>query len=163
MTQQSRIRIKYGAIEIEYEGPEQFLKDELPGLVEVISNLAHSPAPMDPPTTPVTAPSASPVSSASNTKLAPNSVAAKLGSKSGLDLIIAAAGYLEIMAGKASYSRQELLTAMKEATQYYNATISSNLSKYLKTLVKDSRLNEVASGRYALAAAQRAVIEEAIV
>jgi hypothetical protein len=33
----SKIRIKLGAIEVEYEGSEQFLKEELPQLLTAVS------------------------------------------------------------------------------------------------------------------------------
>ena len=35
----SKIRIKLGAIEVEYEGSEQFLKEELPQLLTAVSEL----------------------------------------------------------------------------------------------------------------------------
>jgi hypothetical protein len=37
----SKIRIKLGDIEVEYEGAESFLKDELPALLNAVSKLHH--------------------------------------------------------------------------------------------------------------------------
>lgn len=162
MTQQSRIRIKYGAIEIEYEGPEQFLKEELSGLVAAISNLAHPPAEPEADVGSAAFKSVMTTTASPTVQLAPNSIAAKIGVKAGSDLVIAAAGYLELVMGKASHSRQEIHDAMKQATQYYKEGYGSNLSKYIQVIVKDGRMNEISSGKYALSAAQRTAIGAAI-
>lgn len=39
---ESKIRIKLGAIEIEYEGSENFLRKELPDLVKTVTELAKT-------------------------------------------------------------------------------------------------------------------------
>lgn len=47
----SRLRLQYGALHIEYEGSDEFLKAELPALLEHIAKvlpaapLLHAPAP----------------------------------------------------------------------------------------------------------------------
>jgi hypothetical protein len=38
----SKIKIKMGAIEIDYEGSEEFLKEELPSLLKTVSDLYKS-------------------------------------------------------------------------------------------------------------------------
>jgi len=46
----SKIKIKLGAIEVEYEGSESFLKEELPQLLSAVSDLyAKSRAALEPP------------------------------------------------------------------------------------------------------------------
>lgn len=84
-----------------------------------------------------------------NPQLHVNSISDRLSVKSGPDLVIAAAAYLQIVEGKQSFTRRELLDAMKSATSYYNQNIGSNLSAALKTLCA-SRLNQLNNGTYAL-------------
>jgi hypothetical protein len=45
----SRIKIKVGAIEVEYEGEEKFIKDELPSLIKTVAALHEQTGPMPPP------------------------------------------------------------------------------------------------------------------
>lgn len=78
-----------------------------------------------------------------------NSVADRLSVKGGPDLVIAAAAHLQIVEGKQSFSRKELLETMKSATSYYNKNIGSNFGAALKTL-SSTKLNQLNNGTYAL-------------
>jgi len=84
--------------------------------------------------------------------LAPGTIAAKLNSKTGSDLVLAAAAYLKFTQGLDNFTRQQILEAMKEATGYYKGSMSNNLTKNLKSLVENSRLNGLANGKYSLTA-----------
>lgn len=159
----SRVRIRLGQLEVEYEGDEQFLKDELPTLVDSISRLyreAHEVIPQE--DAPVQASVGSPVFSSPTEVGTTNNITAKLSVDSGPDLILAAATRLTLGAGQASFSRQSLLEEMKTATRYFNKNYTNNLSKYLAGLVKFGKLKEVAKDTYALSAAALQEIEAQI-
>jgi hypothetical protein len=94
--------------------------------------------------------------------LTTGSIAAKIGAKSGTDLLEAAAGHLALFAKKETFSRQQLLDEMKGATAYYNKNYSSNLSGYIKRALKDDLLAETATNCYALTAAARTGLEKKI-
>ena len=49
---------------------------------------------------------------------------------------------------------------MKEAKGHYKASMGSNLTTNLRSPVKNKRLNETASGTYALAAGERDEMEQ---
>lgn len=157
----SKIRIKLGAIEVEYEGSEDFLKQELPALLKAVSDLykqagveaaaggsggASNPAQINKP----------------NVQGTTGGIAAKLNCKTGPDLVVAAAARLTFVLGKDTFSRKELLAEMKTASAYYKATYSGNLSGYLNGLVKDGDLLEPAAQTYSLGATKKTDLSKQI-
>jgi hypothetical protein len=78
-----------------------------------------------------------------------NSVADRIGAKSGPEVVIAAAAHLQIMKSKKSFTRRELIETLKLATNHYNQNIGSNLTAILKTLC-GSKLNQIANDTYSL-------------
>lgn len=78
-----------------------------------------------------------------------NSVAERIGAKSGSDVAMAAAAQLQLVEGKTSFSRKELLDTMKEATNFYSQTMRSNLSATLKGLI-GTKLNQLKNDHYAI-------------
>lgn len=88
-----------------------------------------------------------------------NTIAAHLDAKSGPELVICAMAELELVQGRPSSSRTDILAEMKSATTYYKATMSSNLSGSLSRLVKDKRINQIAADTYALSANERKQLE----
>lgn len=149
----SKIKIKMGAIEIEYEGSEQFLKDELPALLAAVSELYKSSASSMPTINNVS----------SSDVLTGNSVeqkiqgttatlAAKLGGGSGPELAICAAARLTFVLGKDKFHRKELLAEMKTANSYYKSTYMSNMSALLSGLLKSGKLMEPSTDNYSLSA-----------
>jgi len=156
----SKIRIKLGAIEVEYEGSEAFLKEELPQLLAAVSDLhANSGgAPLIQNNAGSGDPGA-PVTSGKRIEATTASIAARLQVKSGPELIMAAVGRITFALGQDVCSRQKITQEMKSAASYYKKTYLNNLSKYLDVLVKDNKLNEPSSGNYALTAAARAEME----
>lgn len=151
----SKIKIRIGQIEIEYEGTEEFLKEELPDLLKAVTEL-HKEAVSTLPTIPPEQESGSnakPPPSFDGSNLGTtNSIAAKLGAKTGSELAVAAAAKLVLGAGFEQFSRKQLLQEMQNATQYYKSSYGSNLSKTIKTLVGDHRFIERAKDTYALKA-----------
>lgn len=88
-----------------------------------------------------------------------NTIAAHIGAATGLELVICALATLEIVQGKSSATRSEILAEMQKATKYFNKNMSGNLTGSLNSLVTAKRINEVATECYALAATERAKIE----
>jgi hypothetical protein len=149
----SKIRIKNGTMEVEYEGTDEFIKNELLKLVSSVSELSkksdrfsegegekklkskgqEDEKPKD-------------VKSYGTTA----NIAAKLNCKSGPDLIIAACAYLTFAEGKPSFGRQLIVDQMKPAAPYFKASYTHNLSNYLNTLLKAGKLNEASTGVYSL-------------
>jgi hypothetical protein len=150
----SKIRIKLGPIEVEYEGSEDFLKEELPQLLEAVANLHKKSGITDasPQDQNQGGSSSTPKGQLQGTT---GAVAAKLGSKTGPDLVLAAAARLTLVVGKETFTRKDLLAEMKTATAYYKATYRGNLSGYLNGLVKDGILLETAAQTYSLSASKK--------
>jgi len=152
----SKFRIKMGVIEVEYEGSDEFLKKELPELLAAVSRLhqehgSSSAAEADSPP---------PKRSASKTsKGTTASIAAKLGCKSGGDLLIAAAAQLTFVEGKETFDRKELTAACRAGKNYFKSTYVNNLTTYLAKLVSSGQLNEVSEDEYALSAPEMKSLE----
>lgn len=156
----SKLKIKMGHIEFEYEGDAQFdtaaIKDlfsHLESLVGVTPAAAFDHAPNDG----VAAADAgtSGDHARTNINMAVGTIAARLSVSSGPDLAIAAAAHLQLAQGMASFKRADLLSAMQSATAYYKSSMGSNLSKSLKTLVSSKRLNELTGSAYSLTAGEQ--------
>ncbi len=152
----SKLRIKMGHIEFEYEGDAQFdtssIKDlfsHLESLVGVTPAAAFDTSPSDP------AQADEATGQASNLNLSAGTVAARLTVNSGPDLALAAAAYLQLVQGQLSFKRTDLLTTMKSAKSYYKANMGGNLSKIIQTLVGNGRMNELSSSEYSLTAAEQ--------
>jgi hypothetical protein len=166
----SKIKIKLGAIEVEYEGSESFLKEELPQLLSAVSDLyTKSRSALDTSASEPNAQSNSLGGSNSSSgdkakfQATTGSIAAKLNCKSGPDLVMAAAARLTLVLDVPTFARQKIIDEMKTATAYYKASYVSNLSVSLNTLVKDGKLNEPSQGTYALTAASLKDLEPRLV
>ena len=151
----SKIKIKLGAIEVEYEGSEAFLKEELPSLLTAVADLYQKSGTAAQPETTVSATRSaqndlSDPASGSQIQMTTGAIASRLQVKSGPELVIAAAARLGIVDGQASFSRQRIIDQMKSATAYYRKTYVSNLSSSIKTLLRDGKLNEPSKDMYAL-------------
>lgn len=146
-TPMSKIRIKIGRIEIEYEGSHDYLSEDLPKLLQTVTALRADVGGDD------EGNGGEPTKS-SNFKGTVAAIAAQLGAKSGPDLVIAALAKLTLVDNIEAPSREALLTAMKSATAYYKQTYSGNLSGALKSLQTKGRITEPATDRYALTATE---------
>lgn len=143
----SKVRVKLGQLEVECEGTEDFLKDELPKLLETFSKLAPpvvSPHPLE----------RSDVSTNNGDVALVNSTmpyfATKLDCTKGPELLLAAATWLTLVGKKVTYQRKELLDAMKEAKGTFKPAMVSNFTATVKALQASGALNEPAKGEYAL-------------
>ncbi len=159
----SRLRIKFGLMELEYEGDAQFdsvsIKDIFSHLESLtVATPAFSPESAEPGGT-GTAAAKDPDGGAKIGTLHMNTVASRLGAASGSDLAVAAAAYLQIVLKKERFSRKDLLDAMKSATTYYNANMSSNLTKMLDTLITNKRINQLGQSDYSMTAGEMTAAE----
>jgi hypothetical protein len=147
----SKIRIKMGAIEIEYEGSEEFLKEELPSLLNAVSDLYKSSGPLIDEASPTVVAAAN-SSAANKIQGTTATLAAKLGGNSGPELVMSAAARLTFVLGKEKFHRKDLLEETKSASSYYKNTYSSNFSALLNGLVKSGKLMEPSKDNYSLSA-----------
>ena len=153
----SKIRIRVGDIEIEFEGSEEFIKEQIPELLQEIADMkalfiVEEEAEEMPPE--------------EHQKFVDFSVATiaeKINAKTGKELVVAAAAYLTFVENAPSFSRREILDAMKAASHHYQKNYSKNLSRYLQQLLREKVLNQTASGTYAFSAAARKELEQKIV
>jgi ABC-type transporter MlaC component len=89
-----------------------------------------------------------------------NSIAAKLGVKSGSNLLMAAAAHLALVKSASTFTRQQILHEMKTASSYYKKTYGNNLTSYLRGAISGGTLIENAENAYALGATARANLEK---
>ena len=149
-----RLRLKAGEVELEYEGDETFIKQDLASVLASFANIQ--------PAIPII--NGHGQATPQNGKLEPASgttpggrfertaanIYVKLGNKQQEDLVIAAAVYLTVVEGKSEFLRRELLDTMKSATGYYKTNHSKNLSSLLDGLMKSGKLNQLGKDRYSL-------------
>lgn len=145
----SKVRIKLGPIEIDYEGSEEFLKEELMNLVNSVSQLYKQSGLASP------GGSGSAGGSRGSDGLktiqgTSTTIASTLGVKSGPDLVLAACARLTFVSNKETFSRKEILDEMKTASGYYKTSYRANLSQYLNSLVSDKKLLETSTDNYSL-------------
>lgn len=146
---ESKIRIKIGQTEVEYEGSETFIKEELVNFVKTIMEFSSKAIML----------SGAEVKQTESVggilKMSTGTIAAKLSCNTGTDLLLAAATNLTLVQNRETFSRQQLLNEMQNATGYYKTTYAKNLSSYLRTLIRTGKINESTSGQYALTADTR--------
>lgn len=149
----SKIRMKLGSIEVEYEGTENFLKEEFLQLLEAVANLYKQSGLSE--IKQNSGGSGGVGVAVQQLQSTTGAIAAKLGCKSGPDLTIAAAARLTLASGKETFSRKDILNEMKTATAYYKATYRGNFSAILNGLIKDGALLEPAKDTYSLSATKK--------
>ena len=155
-SEMSRISFKIGDVEISLESKHRFSMDDVSNIIGMVSDVSMARAASMPPTD---KPDGRRVP---NGDMSTATIAARLKADSGPDLAIASAARLTIFDGKGSFSRADLLTAMKQASGRYKVSMASNLSSTLRGLVKNGRLNETGSGTYALTATEREALESTL-
>lgn len=148
----SKIRIKMGAIEVEYEGSEAFLREELPAFLTAVSDLyAKSGAVAQQSLGEGQAAAQTPHGKQTPTlEMTTASIASKLGVSSGPQLVMAAAAHLRFVKGLEKFPRKQLSEQMRSASSFFKESYVSNLSPLIKTLMKENKLNEPSNGVYAL-------------
>ena len=155
----TKFRFKINELEIECEGQEQFIKNELPNICNQFKDVDFGLAPKSvlPKELDAKLSDSKPIVSHSV-----SSIASIMKVKSGPELVMAASAYLTFSQGKESFSRQEIHEEMKRAKGHYKKGMSSNLVSNIASLVKNRRLNEGADGSYALAADEKSELTNLI-
>lgn len=156
----SKLRMRVGTAEFDYEGPIEFTQEFIKDLFSHMEGLAPTMAPA---VSPAVSPLPPPLTG-SNSPQIPllhiNTVASKLSVKTGPDLAVAALASLQLVKGSDKATRNEIHEEMKAASSYYQANMSGNLSKILKTLVTGHRFNQISQNTFALNASERTSIEQ---
>ncbi|MCK0530738.1 hypothetical protein [Sphingobium agri] len=168
----TKIHLRAGEVELSLETESPLAVSDIKEFISQVQGLAQSLVPEPDDTAPL-APSNGANGTASSSTTAPlllehtnlqlhvNSVADRLSVKSGPELVIAAAAYLQIVEGRQSFTRKELLETMKSATSHYNQNIGSNLGAALKSL-STSKLNQLNNGTYALKSHELAALRSQV-
>lgn len=151
---ESKIRIRVGEVEVEYEGSESFLKGELLNILKKVSELHEGNGGRASP-----GPAKHGAGDTAAARLSTASIASKLACRGGQDLVLAAGAHLTFSQNAETFTRQQVLAEIKSARAYYKRSYSNNLTKYLDALVRSGRLNEPSAGTYSLAADARKDIE----
>ena len=158
--EKTKLRIKSGAGELDYEGSAQFLKDEvMPMITRIIDLVDTQPqlrAPMptiDAKGTPIQLPPTLAIDHSTTT------IATLLNASSGGDLIIAAVAHLVLVQSRTAAKRAEILAEMKTATPFYKSSMSNNMSTALNALVKADRLRSPATGTCTLSHKEQKALE----
>ncbi|MEP3422280.1 MAG: hypothetical protein ABJN35_11135 [Erythrobacter sp.] len=151
----AKVRIKAGPVEFEYEGDTALTLADIKELFAQVETLFAVPALKDG----LDAHSDNQVDEAGESKrqgrqaqkLHINSVAEKLGVKTGPELVIAAAAALQIFEQKETVSRSDISKTMRKATKYFKESMAKNLTGALSGLV-GKKLNQIGDGYYSLTA-----------
>jgi hypothetical protein len=151
-----KIKIKMGAVEIEYEGSSDFLKQEMFDLVEAVSKLHNSSVNFGSDDLTLADGSKNNTANISGGKIegSCNEIAKKLGANGGPDLIFAAAAKLYFVDEKERFSADQIRAEMNSASNYVNTAMKSNFNKNLKSIVRKDRLKDLGSNNYSLSAAE---------
>jgi|SRR5579862_5574627 len=140
----NKLRLRLGSAELEYEGDQDFDKAEILEFLEHLSKTTHASKPQ----------TESPVEKETRESdpldLGVESIASKLGVKSGPQLLTASALFLEAVKKETSYSRRDLLEAAKSGSGFYTDNVRKNLSNYLQSLVRTDKLNKRGDNQYSL-------------
>lgn len=156
----SKIRIKMGAIEVEFEGSEEYIETNLLQLIEAIAGFqekgdfgkeAFSPEVTVPPTDYAQ-------STYQFSELSMIHIVSRLGLSTGTDLVLAACLKLHLE-GIDKFNRKQINEKMKEATGYYQRNYTRNLTRYLDTLVKNKKLHSLSNSMYSLSASTKRELE----
>jgi hypothetical protein len=155
------LKLEYGGVRLEYEGATDFELADIKSLLEHLATKVTMPTPLPRATPAAPAPSASGASKPSPVgaeMLHMNSVAAKLDAKTVTDLAIAAAAKAQIYDNLETFSKEDLLERMREATKYYKQSHAKNLGRSIMVLVGD-KFNQRATDSYSLNAQAQTELE----
>ncbi len=154
----SKIKLKVGTVELEFEGSEEYMKGELPGLVELLCNNAPDEKTEEENNSEDILPPSKDTSK-KKIEMTTNAIASKLNADSGADLVIAACVHLCLVKGHDTFTRKNILAEMQTASNYYTKSRGKNLSVALKSLQKDEKLIERSTDNYALSANEKKRVE----
>ena len=146
----TKLRIKYGSVELDYEGELAFEKSDVFSFLETLSSLA---APVENQVNDHVIDTGSSGNGRDSVLTSVESVAdiaQRLGVNSGPELAIAACAALHFINNRAQFESKDISAVMREAQHFFKEGYASNLSKTLTRLVRAGTLRSIGSGRYAL-------------
>ena len=143
-----KFRLRAKGMEIEWEGNVEFLRDELPSIVEafVASLGAFSDDDLDEPA----GEELNPNGSGDRIQITTAALAGKMHLKTGGELLKAALARLHLVNGHQTANRKEILREMQTAKSLYRPSMSANLSATIANLIKVREVNEPLHRHYAL-------------
>lgn len=156
----SKIKVKAGQIEVEFEGSEDYITHKLLDFVKKLSSLLPTVTPAVPSAIDAGASSAFAHNPKQNLQTTTNAIALKLKVKSCSQLALAACVYLTLVKCVNKCEKRDILSEMKTASHHYNASMSKNLGAALQILVGQKKLREHAKDVYALHAHTKQEMEE---
>lgn len=165
--EQTKLRVKLGAAEIEYEGGTEFLKNEVMPTIGKMLQMVESEADLRKPLPLLPSKGGSeqngvPEPTLANNVLSTNTLAVMFSAESATDLAIVASARLIMFGDNTSVNRQQILDEMKTAPAYFKKSYVNNHSNTLRILVKADRLRLVANDSYTLSPKERKTIEDRI-
>ena len=155
----TKISVKVGTIEVEYEGEASFLTHGLNDLLSNLSNIqAATPqlltkSQLESRNEIIIDQKAEETRSNNFPQMSTSNIAARLPAKSAKDLLLCAMANLQLVKKQEKQKRQHILTEMQTATAYYKKTMAKNLSQTLTSLLKSNEINEIGKDEYSLTAA----------
>lgn len=162
----SKIKIKLENIAIDFEGSEDYIRSDLPNLLEILCTYAvplANETKIESDVEEVEELPANPDPTHLRLEMTTNTISAKLKVTKGTELVLAACAHLCLVKGADTFARKNILAEMQTASNYYKQTYCKNLSQSLSSLVKDNKLIERSKDNYALTAKARQELEATIV
>jgi hypothetical protein len=132
------IRIKLGSIEIDYQGDATFLKNDLLETIKALLELQEKHPEAKAPESRELGDQAA--NKSGRIDLSTDTIANVLGTKTGPDLVIAAAAHLHFTRALQKFTREQLLAEMRSSPGHYKKSYQNNLWSYLTGLTKKDRL-----------------------
>lgn len=148
----TKLRLKYGAIEVEYEGSEEYLTEHLPKVLAAVAALKQAPVPAHSDGT------KDELAESEAKEQSVSTIAQQLKAAQGPDLIMSAALSL-VRGGSQKFEKKALRDRIKEAPAFYKQTYSDNFDNYVKTLVKKGRLSHTGGNSYSVPSAEIAKLD----
>ncbi|MGD1903065.1 MAG: hypothetical protein ACFB9N_12600 [Geitlerinemataceae cyanobacterium] len=159
-SEKSKIKIKLGNIELDFEGTEEYIRDDLPQLLDLILKYSGSeilPSDDDESEEEELIPDNN--SGSAKIQMTTTSIATKLNVKKGTQLVLAACAHISLVKSVEVFERSNILSEMKTASGYYKETYSKNLTASLTTLMKAGKIIERSQDQYALSAEYKSQVE----
>ncbi len=148
-----KIRIKFGAVEIEYEGEEKSLNGGFRTLLKDLHVIGALPTDEQVPDK--TRSSNSTTKNAKDEPHSTSTAAHKPGADNGPDLILAAAMRLTLT-GSSKFTKTQIRQEMREADDSSESSYGSNFDADFKTLIGKSRITHSGGEHYSLPARELA-------
>jgi hypothetical protein len=158
----AKVRVKFGNLEVDYEGDQAFVHDGLFGLIADVVALSKQLPKASGRDIPPEAPGSADNGGFGSGSLTMSTIAAHLQPDGQQELIMCALAKLQIIDGKMKAEKPEILAEMKHATGYFKAAMTRNFARDLKRMIKGKKINEVSSEVYSLTASSRQELESKI-